>query len=99
PYRRRKVGSRAHPVPDLVQITCQVFLELLDRLFILTGRATIGFDRFVRFVHQALIDVERFLFPIPRVHPVAIFFLDSTSSPHSATPTSVPLSPLLVCPT
>ena len=33
-YRRRKVGSRAHPIPDLVEIVLQVGFELLDRLTI-----------------------------------------------------------------
>ena len=58
-HRRRKVASRAHPVPDLVEIALQVGFELLDRLPIHTGRTRIGFDRFVRFVHSPLIDIER----------------------------------------
>ena len=60
-HRRWKVASRAHPVPDLVEIAPQVGLELLDRLPIHAGRPSIGFDRFVRFVHPALIDMERFV--------------------------------------
>src|SRR5271165_3998055 len=30
--RRRKVGSRAHPIPDLIKVSLQVGLECLDRL-------------------------------------------------------------------
>jgi hypothetical protein len=51
-----KVASRAHPVPDPVEIPRQIGFECLDRLPIHPGRTTIGFDRFVGFVHQPLVD-------------------------------------------
>src|ERR1700730_14382737 len=58
-HRWRKVASRTHPVPKLVEIVPQVGIELLDRLPIHTGRARIGFDRFVSLVHLLLCNIER----------------------------------------
>jgi len=54
-YRRRKVASRTHPIPDLVEIPRQVGLKLLDRLLIHTGRSAIGFHRLLGFEHHPLI--------------------------------------------
>ena len=66
-----KVGSRAHPVPDLVEVAPQVGFELLDRLPIRAGRTPIGFDRFVCFVHSPLIDLKRLVCRIRCRHPVS----------------------------
>src|SRR5271166_3109639 len=57
--RRRKVGSRAHPIPDLIKVSLQVGLECLDRLTIHAGRTLLGFDRFIGFVHSPLLDQEK----------------------------------------
>src|SRR3954469_5079242 len=65
--RRWKVASRAHPVPDLVEVVSQVGIELLDRLSIHPGRPGIGLDRFVGFVDQFLVDTERLVCRIHRV--------------------------------
>src|SRR5258708_35894875 len=78
-HRRRKVGSRAYPVPDLVEITLQVGLELLDRLTIHASRSSIGFNRFVRFIHQLLIDVERLVCRTHRGPPVSSCFGHATT--------------------
>ncbi|MFF7601426.1 ISAs1 family transposase [Streptomyces mirabilis] len=40
--RRRKVRARRHPVPDLVQVSLQVLLEVVDALPIRSGRTSIG---------------------------------------------------------
>jgi hypothetical protein len=42
--RRREVAARGHPVPDLIQITSQIGLEVLDRLLVHPWSAFIGFD-------------------------------------------------------
>src|ERR1700722_10745598 len=72
--RWRKVGSRAHPVPDLVEITLQAGFELLNRLTIHAGRTLAGFDRFVRLVHAPLLDHEGLVCHIRRRHPVSSLF-------------------------
>ncbi len=72
--RWRKVASRAHPVPNPVEVPPQVSFELLDRLPVHPGRTTIGFDRFVGFVHQPLIDPKRLVCRIRRRHPVSSCF-------------------------
>src|SRR5215472_15393159 len=91
-HRWWEVASRAHPVPDLVQVPCQVCFELLDRLLVHSGRPTIGFDRFIRFVHQALIDVERFVCRMHRVHPVSSCFAkcDRLTRPLCSSPVTEP---------
>ena len=53
-HRWRKVAARAHPIPDLVEISHQIFAELLKRLSIYPGRARIRFDHFVGVVHNFL---------------------------------------------
>src|SRR6266705_4339015 len=73
-HRRWKVASRAHSIPELVEIIPQVGFELLDCLAIHTGRTRIGFDRFVRFVHQPLVDLERLVRRTHRHPPVASCF-------------------------
>ena len=75
PRRRWKVASRTHPVPDLVEIVLQVGFELFDRLSVHPARTRIGFDRFVRFVHQLLVYAERFVRRTRRRPPVASCFL------------------------
>src|ERR1700687_4259135 len=73
-YRRRKVGSRAHPIPDLVEVVLQVGFELLDRLTIRARCTTFGFDRFIGFVHSLLIDVGRLACRTHRRPPVFQLF-------------------------
>ena len=58
-HRWRKVASRAHPVPEFVEVVSQLGFELLDRLSIHPGPTGIGPDRLVGFVNQLLIDTER----------------------------------------
>jgi hypothetical protein len=72
-HRRRKVASRAHPVPELVEIVSQLGFELLDRLSIHPGGTSIGPDRLVGFVNQLLVDTERLVCCAHRVllSPVA----------------------------
>jgi len=78
-HRWRKVASRTHPVPDLVEISLQVGFELLDRLTVHTGRTTIGFNRFVGFVHLHLGNIERLVCHTRRHPPVASCFDDTTT--------------------
>src|SRR5216684_2487717 len=70
-HRRWKVGPRAHSVPDPVEVALQVGFKLLDRLSIHAGRALVGFDRFVCFVHSPFLDHERLVCRICRRHPVS----------------------------
>jgi len=57
--RWRKVASRTHPVPELVEVSLQVGIELFDRLTVHSGGTCIGFDRLIGFVNQLLVDTER----------------------------------------
>src|SRR4029077_2332599 len=84
--RRWKVASRTHPVPELVEIAPQVGIKLLDRLSINTGRARFGFDRFVRFVHLLLSNIERFVRRINLHLPVSSCFDHTTAWPDPFAP-------------
>src|SRR5208282_1747337 len=70
-HRRWKIAARAHPIPDLVEVTPQIFVELFERLIIHAGCATIGPDRFIRFVHTLLLDKKRLVCRNCRHHPVS----------------------------
>src|SRR5712671_3214613 len=78
-YRRRKVASRAHPIPDLVEVVLQVGFELLDCLTIHARCTTFGFDRFIGFVHSLLLDVERLACRTHRSPPVSSCFDRTTA--------------------
>jgi len=43
-HRRREVGARGEPVPDLVQVVLQIGLELRDRHRVHAGRALVRLD-------------------------------------------------------
>src|SRR5215470_14564356 len=57
-HRRRKIAARAHPVPDLVQVAPQIFLELRHGLPVHPGRAAVLLDPLERRYDQALRDVK-----------------------------------------
>ena len=61
-HRRREVRPRRHPIPDLVQIVLQIFLELLDGLPIHPGRTLVRLDPLVRLPHEPLRYVKRLSF-------------------------------------
>src|SRR5208282_6777444 len=52
--RRGKVASRAHSIPNPIEVALQIGIELLDGPTIHASRAAIGFDRFISFVHTRL---------------------------------------------
>jgi site-specific DNA recombinase len=60
PHRRRKVGSRRHPVPDLVQIPCKILFEVRQGLPVHSRCALITFDLLVGLPDVPLRNVERF---------------------------------------
>jgi len=99
-YRRRKVASRTHPIPDLVEIPRQVGLKLLDRLLIHTGRSAIGFHRLLGFEHHPLIDFERLVCRMHQDHPVSSCFAscDRLTRPLCSSPITGPSSLLRVGP-
>src|ERR671918_1840580 len=76
---RRKVGTRTHPIPDLVEISRQVGIELLERLTIHTSRLSVGSDRLIRFLYPALLDMERFVCRTHRDPPVSSCFAHATT--------------------
>jgi hypothetical protein len=98
--RRRKVASRAHPVPDPVEVTLQVGFERLDRLPVHTGSALAGLDRFICIVHSPLIDHKRLVCRIRRRHPVSSWFkrYDHLIRPLRSSPITAPSSLLRVSP-
>jgi hypothetical protein len=59
PHRGRKVGSRRHPVPDLVQVALEIGLELGEGLLVHPGCALILFDLLVGLPDVPLRDIER----------------------------------------
>src|SRR6266478_7943605 len=58
-YWWRKVRSRRHAIPNLVEVVLQVFLEHLDRFRIDSSCSLIRFDPFVRLPHDLLGNIER----------------------------------------
>ena len=44
PDRRRKPGSRAHPIPDLVEVALQIGLEHVEILTVHSRRSLVGLD-------------------------------------------------------
>jgi hypothetical protein len=57
--RWREVAARGHPIPDLVQIVSQIFLENLERDPIHTRRTPIGLHLPIGLQHFPLRDIER----------------------------------------
>jgi hypothetical protein len=62
PDRGRKVGPRAHPIPDLVEVVSQIGLELLKRLPIHSRGTLVGRNPPVRLPHQRLGNRKRLVF-------------------------------------
>src|SRR6185295_8700089 len=59
PHRRRKIGPRRHPIPDLVEVAPQILLEVLDRLPVHPGCTLVRLDALVRLPHQLLRYLKR----------------------------------------
>ncbi len=57
--RWRKVRSRRHAIPNLIEVVLQVLLERLNRFRIDSSGSLIRFDPFVRFPHDFLGNTER----------------------------------------
>ena len=62
PDRRRQVGPRAHPIPDLVEVVPQIGLELLQILPVHSRRALVGLDLPPRLPDHRLGNRKRLLF-------------------------------------
>src|SRR5204863_9531006 len=58
-HRRREVGARGEPVPDLVQVVLQIGLELRDRHHVHAGCALVRLDLLPRLPDSPLRDIER----------------------------------------
>src|SRR5215471_10262625 len=56
---RRKVRTRRHAIPNLIEIVLQVFLEHLNRFSINSSRSLIRFDPLIRLPHDPLGNTER----------------------------------------
>jgi hypothetical protein len=67
-HRRREVGARGQPVPDLVQIPVPVGLELRDRLLVDPRRPLVRLDPPKRFPDNPLGDVERLVLLLRFAH-------------------------------
>nr|WP_198031928.1 hypothetical protein [Bradyrhizobium sp. Ec3.3] len=78
-HRRWKVRPRRHPITDLVEIPCKVFLEHLEGLSVHCSRSAIGFDRLVRFAHSPLLNRERLVYRAVRSHPVSSWSKSTTT--------------------
>ena len=53
------------PIPKLVQVVAEMFLELRDRLLVYTGASSIGFDSLECFPYQRLGNCKRLRHAIP----------------------------------
>src|SRR5689334_20017278 len=72
PHRPREITSRAHPVPQLVEVIPLRRREPFDADRVHTRRPTIGPDLFPRPIDEALVDLKRLhlrLRPHPRLLP------------------------------
>ena len=67
-HRRREVGPRRHPIPDLVQVALQILLEFLDRLPVHPGRALVRPDLLPRLPDIPLRDLKRLARRLQLVH-------------------------------
>lgn len=56
------VTAGGHPVPELIEVVLQTFLEALDRLPVDPRSTTVGFDQPVRFYNELLRYLVRFRF-------------------------------------
>ena len=69
PDRGRKVGPRAHPIPDPVEVVLQIGLELVQRLPIHSRGTLVGLDLPLRLPDQLLGNRERLVLGLWHVHP------------------------------
>ena len=67
-HRGREVAPRGHPVPDLVQVSPQILLELLDRDPVRTRRALVGLHLLIRLPDSPLRNAERLAWGFQLVH-------------------------------
>src|SRR5262249_48498085 len=59
PHRRRKIGTRTHTIPDLVQLILQIRLELRKGLLVHSRGTLILRDLLVCLPHQGLGNIKR----------------------------------------
>ena len=58
-HRRREIAARGHPVPDLVEVALQIFLEVLNRATVRTRRTLVGSHLLISVPDLLLGNVER----------------------------------------
>jgi hypothetical protein len=92
--RGRKVGPRAHPIPDPIEIVLQIRLELAQSLLVHSRGTLVGRNPPVRLPHHLLGNVERLdlrRWHVSSLPPGRARLIDSTflmSRPLGSTPTS-----------
>src|ERR1035438_9698917 len=69
-HRRREVTARRHPIPELVEIVCQVPFKLFDRLIVDSGCTPVRLYPLIGIPNQKLWNAPRLCF-IQRAPPVA----------------------------
>ena len=69
PDRGRKVGPRAHPIPDPVEVILQIGLELVQGLPIHSRGTLVGLDPPLRLPDQLLGNRKRLVLGLWHVHP------------------------------
>src|SRR6266498_1620280 len=86
--RGRKVGPRAHPIPDLVEVVRKIGLELLEILPVHPRRALVGLDPPPRLPDHRLRDRKRLVFgpwhvasPPPRTRRAPVERIDIPDQP------------------
>ena len=67
-HRRRKVTSRGHPIPDLVQVVVQVGLEPLDRHPVHARRTLVRLDLLPGLLDRPLRNLERLVRRLQLIH-------------------------------
>ena len=78
PDRRRKVGPRAHPIPDPVEVVPQIGLELVQRLPVHSRGTLVGRNPPIRLPHHRLGNRKRLVLGLWHVH---LRFLPGPAAP------------------
>ena len=95
-HRRREVGPRGHPIPDLEEVVPQIRLELLDPLPVHSRRALVRLDLLPCLPDRPLRDLERLARCFQRVHPTppgnTVRLIERTPVTHDPAPSLHPHS-------
>lgn len=98
-HRRRKIASRAHPVPDPIEILAQILIEIRQRLLVYSRATSVRFHLPIRFPYIAFSYTKR-LGSLHIDHPLAGCPMDKDpmTTPLRSSPITGPSSLLQASP-